>query len=654
VIFSLFLRNQKSARVCPPKIDWTCGNIIVKNQAVGLAFVGYSPGMKPTQRHHYKKLYAECQKQIAGKDALITLLQQQQTQWVKQRQTFMSIMAGQEKQLTTLQEQITDQQQMLTLQQQTILGQVTKLSQQQTIIGEQNTLIVTQQKELAKNKQELFWLNGLRYQLKEIKKMMYGIRSEKRHPSTEQGNPVAGEQLALNMGADAWGICQINSRRKIAEHLRVVTSTTPKKCGGRHDFPAGLEEEIILLEPSDKPANAKCVGHVDQRQLACDPMRWYVKVMRRLVYLAPSDDQLNHKQLIAPLPAHPIPKCKMDISVLVLLTIDKYLYHLPVWRQQQRLRQYGIDLPYSTLCSLVNRTCEVLQPLWNLLLKEIMVSGIMNMDETTYRVLDNTKKKGKKSHIGWMWATMNPVQGIVCFLYQRGRGKKDIHSVLQGYKGHLMTDAYSAYKKYGKQPGVVHQNCLSHARRLFMYAFNNDAARAGYALDHFFGPLYGIEQECKLLQLDYDGITDKRQAESLPILHDLKKWLQAELPKTISRTPINKAIAYTSNNYTALIRYTEDGMLPIDNNQLEGQIRAIALGRHNHLFAGSHRGGELAAIIYSLIATCKLQNIDPARWLEDALRRITDQPEEKLIELLPQFWKPSGQHNNRKAGPTTA
>jgi len=173
-------------------------------------------------------------------------------------------------------------------------------------------------------------------------------------------------------------------------------------------------------------------------------MRWYVKVMRRLVYLAPSDDQLNHKQLIAPLPAHPIPKCKMDISVLVLLTIDKYLYHLPVWRQQQRLRQYGIDLPYSTLCSLVNRTCEVLQPLWNLLLKEIMVSGIMNMDETTYRVLDNTKKKGKKSHIGWMWATMNPVQGIVCFLYQRGRGKKDIHSVLQGYKGHLMTDAYSA------------------------------------------------------------------------------------------------------------------------------------------------------------------------------------------------------------------
>ena len=614
------------------------------------AFCGIlSKCMKPTQRHNYKKLYEDCQRQMAGKDALIALLQQQQRQWVQERQTFVSIIASQEKQLTTQQEQITDQQQMLTLQQQTIHGQAAKLSQQQTVIGEQNMLIVTQQKELDKNKQELFWLNGLRYQLKEIKKMMYGIRSEKRHQSTEQGNPVAGEQLTLNMDADAWGVCQMNSRRKIAEHLRIVTSTTPKKCGGRHDFPAGLEEEIIILEPSDKPSNAKFVGHVDQRQLACDPMRWYVKVTRRPVYLAPSDDQLNYKQLIAPLPAHPISKCKMDISVLVLLTIDKYLYHLPVWRQQQRLRQYGIDLPYSTLCSLVNRTCEVLEPLWHLLLKEIRVSGIVEMDETTYRVLDNSKKKGKKSHIGWMWATMNPIQGIVCFLYQRGRGKKDIRSVLQGYKGHLMTDAYVAYKKYGKQPGVIHQNCLSHARRLFIYALDNDAARAGYALDYFFGPLYGIEQECKLLQLDYDGITDKRQAESLPILHDLKKWLQAELPKTIGRTPINKAIAYTLNNYTALVRYTEDGMLPIDNNQLEGQIRAIALGRHNHLFAGSHRGGELAAVIYSFIATCKLQNIDPAKWLDDVLRRIPHQPENKLTELLPQFWKPLHQSKVKSA-----
>jgi len=597
--------------------------------------------MKRSPRNNYKALYLDCQKQSAGRDALIALLQQQQLQWAGERKTFIAAMASQRQQIATQQEHITHQHDSVRLQQQTIAGLAQKMEQQQSIIGEQDKLIVKQQNELDQNKKALFKLEAISHELRMLKKFVYGIKSEKRHQLTDEGKPTAGDQLVLSMEMDAWGICGVTNRRKIAEHLRVVKTTAPSKCGGRHDFPKGLEEEIIVIDALDKPANAKCIGYEDQRQLACDPIRWYVRIIRRPVYLVTVDpDQLSYKQIIAPLPAHPIPKCKVDVSILVMLLTDKYLYHLPVWRQQQRFRQYGIDLPYSTLCSLVNRTCEALEPLWNLLLKEVTVSGLINIDETTFRVLDNTKKKGKKSHIGWMWGTLNPMQGIVCFLYQQGRGKKDIRSVLQGYKGHLMTDAYGVYTKYGRQPGVSHQLCLSHARRYFMYALDNDAGRAGYALDHFFGPLYGIEEACKLLQLDYDGITTRRQAESLPVLQAFRGWLIAELPKTIARTPINKAIAYTLNNYAALIRYTADGMLPIDNNQLEGQIRAIALGRHNYLFAGSHRGGEFAAIIYSFMATCKLQKIDPAKWLDDVLRRIADQPEDKLIGLLPQFWKP--------------
>lgn len=248
-----------------------------------------------------------------------------------------------------------------------------------------------------------------------------------------------------------------------------------------------------------------------------------------------------------------------------------------------------------------------------------------------------------------MWALMNPVQKIVCFAYQKGRGRKDVHGLLQGYKGNLLTDAYSAYAAYGRQPGVDHQHCLSHARRYFMYALPNDAVRAGYVLDNFFGPLYGIEQECKDLELDYDGITDKRQAESVPLLRALRQWLEAELPRTIARTPIHQAIAYTLNHYDKLIKYTSDGMRPIDNNLLEGQIRSIALGRNNALFAGSHRGGELAAIAYSFVATCKLQQIDPGKWLQDVLRRIPEHPEDKRIELLPQFWKPAAGLNQKSA-----
>ena len=595
--------------------------------------------MKPAQ--NYKALYNNCTKQSAEKDSLIVLLQQQLMQLVGERQTLTGIISGQQEQLTDQAVQITDQQTTIDQQLWTIAGQAEKLFQQQTIIQEQNSLITTQQKELDKNKGELLRLGNLRYEMATIKKWIYGIKSEKRHQPTDPGKATAGDQLVLGMEVDSWGVCKINARRRIPEHLRIIKSTTPKKPGGRHDFPAGLEEEITILDAPDKPAGARCVGHVDQRQLACDPMRWYIKVNRRLVYLSPVDeDHLNYKQLIAPLPPHPIDKCKMDISILVMLTVEKFLYHMPVWRQQQRLKRFGIDLAYSTLCSLVNRTCEVLEPLWHLLLKEITTSGLINLDETRYRVLDNTKKQGKKSHIGWMWASLNPMQRIVCFMYQRGRGKKDIRAVLQGYKGYLMTDAYGAYTKYGKQPGVTHQLCLSHARRYFMYALQNDAARAGYALDQFFGPLYDIEQECKFLQLDYDGITAKRQAESLPLLQTFRAWLQETLPQTIPKTPIHKAIQYSLKNYNGLVQYIQDGMLPVDNNELEGQIRAIALGRNSHLFAGSHRGGELAAVIYSFVATCKLQKIDPSKWLDDVLRRIPDQPEDKLIELLPQFWKP--------------
>lgn len=584
---------------------------------------------------NYKALYHECAKQDAAKDRLITLQHEQITQLANEQRTSQRIIAAQALEIKQLQ-QIHDQQQ------QTILGQAERLSQLQTIVAEQNTTIASQQNQLVKNKKEILRLDNLRYELINLKKWVYGIKSEKRHQPETQNEGATGDQLNLPMDVDSWGVCKINSRRKIQEHLRVIKTTEPKKRGGRHDFPEGLEEQITIFDAPDKPANARCIGHVDQRQLACDPMRWYIKVNRRLIYMVPRDeDNLNHKQLISPLPAHPIAKCKVDISVLVLLTIEKFLYHLPVWRQQQRLRQYRIDLPYSTLCYLVNRTCEALEPLWHLLLKEIIQSGLVHMDETRYRVLDNTKKKCKKSHIGWMWSCLNPMQRIACFLYQPGRGKKDISTVLQGYKGFLMTDAYGAYIKYGKQPGVIHQHCLLHARRYFLYALSNDAVRANYALDNYFGPLYGIEQECKSSELDLDAITAKRQSESLPILQAFRQWLETELPKTTPRTPIYKAITYTLNSFNALVKYTSDGMLSIDNNILEGQIRSIALGRLNHMFAGSHRGGELAAIMYSFMATCKLHKIDPAKWLDDVLRRIPEQSKDKLIELLPQFWKPS-------------
>nr|WP_315816450.1 transposase [Paraflavitalea speifideiaquila] len=377
---------------------------------------------------NYKALYQQCAKESTAKDRLIASQQLQVMQVAGECQALRAKNADQAEQFKQYLE-------LHAQQQATILGQAEKLCLQQAIITDQKATITSQQTELNKQTKEILRLDKLRYELMNLKKWIHGIGSEKRRGTDEPVKSASGDQLSLAMEVDNWGVCKITNRLKIQEHLRVVKTIEPKKRGGRHDFPQGLEEEITIVDAPDKPANAKCIGHVDQRQLACDPMRWYIKVNRRLVYLVPKDeDNLYSKQLVAPLPAHPIDKCKVDISVLVLLTIEKFLYHLPVWRQQQRLCQYGIDIPYSTMCYLVNKTCEVLEPLWNLLLKEIIQSGIIALDETRFRVLDNTKKKDKKSHIGWMWACSNHIQGLVCFLYQRGRGKKDISAVLRAMK----------------------------------------------------------------------------------------------------------------------------------------------------------------------------------------------------------------------------
>jgi hypothetical protein len=184
---------------------------------------------------NYKALYHECAKQSAAKDRLITLQHEQVTQLANEQRTSQRIMATQALEIKQLQ-------QLHTQQQQTILGQAEKLSQLQTIVAEQNTTIASQQNQLVKNKKEILRLDNLRYELITLKKWIYGIKSEKRHQPEKQSDAVRGDHLSLLMDVDSWGICKVNSRRKIQEHLRVIKTTEPKKRGGRHDFPEGLEE----------------------------------------------------------------------------------------------------------------------------------------------------------------------------------------------------------------------------------------------------------------------------------------------------------------------------------------------------------------------------------------------------------------------------
>lgn len=596
----------------------------------------------------YKALYEQALHDTMQRDVMITLLQNNIAESVKQQQRLGEIVSLQNEDIRKKDQHIAVQNDLVALQQQMIHGQTEKIAQQERIITAQNSLVNTQQQQLDKNARELSSLAMIKHELRLLKKMIHGRKSEKFYASTDTPEPPkAGGQLILDMEVEAIATCKITDAKLIPAYIRLTKKVTDKlPHPGRHDWPEGLREEIITIDAPNKPEGASLLRVEEQRQLACNYPEFFLKVTRRLVYMAEAEQPGTFKQLIAPLPPHPIPKCKVDISVLVTLVIDKYLYHLPTYRQQQRFKQYGIDLKYNTLSNWLNRIPDVLEPLFEVLLRELLIGGYIMMDETTYRVLDNEKKKGKKSHIGYLWGCANPIQRMVAFNYKGGRGKKNVHDILSGYKGYLQTDAYSAYKKFGQQPGVIHLLCMAHARRYFAEARSNDLKRSDYVLEHFFGPLYDIEQECRQDELSFDEIGGKRGQQSVSILDSFYEWLQFELPKVIPKTPIHKAITYTLRQFKELRIYVTDGMLQIDNNYMERQIRPIVIGKKNYLFAGSHRGGQRAAIIYSLLGTCKLQGIDPSAWLDDVLRRITIHPKEKLAELLPQFWKPLEKKTN--------
>lgn len=598
--------------------------------------------MKPTSHIDYRALYEQSQKDLADSSAMITLLQKNITRSVQQQHQSGLLVRELNDQINKRDQHIAMQDSVIALQLKTINGQDEKITQLEKIINDQNNLLQSQQVTLQRNSKEIASLQMSKYELKMYKKLVHGRKSEKFHGSPDINKPLkAGDQLRFDMEVDAIAICNIKDAKRIAAHIRYNKTFTEKKPHpGREEWPADLRREVITLEPENKPEGAKFIRYDEQIQLACKQMEFFLKVIRRAIYMAEAEQPGTFKQLISPLPPHPIARCKADISLLVSLAIDKFLYHLPTNRQQTRFKQFGVDLKYSTLTNWLNRIPDVLEPLYDLLLRELIISGYIMMDETTYRVLDEEKQKGKKSHIGYLWGCANPIQGMVAFNYQRGRGKKDVHHILSGYKGYLQTDAYGAYTKYGRQPGVIHLLCLSHARRYFSESRSNDLKRSDYALANFFGPLYAIEAECRQAGLSFDEIGEKRARESAVVLDSFYEWLQVELNKVIPNTPIYKAIAYTLRQFNELRVYITEGMLQIDNNYMERQIRPIAVGRRSYMFAGSHRGGQRAAIIYSLLGTCKLQGIDPSLWLDDVLRRITTQPQEKLVELLPQFWKP--------------
>lgn len=350
---------------------------------------------------------------------------------------------------------------------------------------------------------------------------------------------------------------------------------------------------------------------------------------------------------VAPVAPHVIDKGIPTAALLAQVIVAKYIDHIPLYRQEQIYGRAGFAIPRSTLAEWVGRCGVALQPLVDALADVVRSRGVLHADETPVAML--TPENTGKTHKAYVWTycttVFDEIKAVV-FDFADGRSGQnardflglDIERPEVGWKGRLVTDDFSGYKACFKL-GVTEVGCMAHARRKFHALWANHGSVIGEQALERWRQIYEIERRAQ--HLSVEDRRALRQEETRPLVDALKKWLlqQRQLVPTGSATAA--AIDYNLKRWEALVRFVDDGELPIDQNWVENQIRPIALGRSNWLFAGSLRAGKRSAAVMSLAHSARINGLDPRAYLADVLERLPTHPNSRISELLPHLWKPA-------------
>ena len=345
----------------------------------------------------------------------------------------------------------------------------------------------------------------------------------------------------------------------------------------------------------------------------------------------------------APVDAHVIDKGIPTAGLLAQVLVGKYADHLPLYRQEAIFGRAGLAIPRSTLAQWVG-TCGVrLQPLVDALKTEILSHRVLHADETPVAML---KPGDGKTHRAYLWAyapgAFESIKAVVYDFCESRSGEHARrflgHGTDKAWKGCLTCDDFSGYKALIAS-GVTEVGCLAHARRKFfdLHAANQSQI-AEFALQQF-ARVYEIERDVK--ELDTEQRQAVRQQQTRPILDALHDWMTLQRRQVPDGSATAKALDYSLRRWDALTRFVDDGQLPVDNNWIENQIRPIAIGRNNWLFAGSLRAGQRAAAVMSLIQSARMNGHDPYAYLKDVLTRLPTHKASRIEELLPHRWQPA-------------
>ena len=345
-------------------------------------------------------------------------------------------------------------------------------------------------------------------------------------------------------------------------------------------------------------------------------------------------------------PAMPIHKGLPGPGLLAHVLVSKYCDHLPLYRQQGISKRQGVLLPRSTTCDWMAASAELLRPLYDLMVTTVLLSRWLHTDDTTVKNLGHDPGTTDKAKLWVYWGDRDHPYNVFDFTINRKRDGPQ--QFLKNYRGYLQADAFSGYDAlYLPDPvdgkaAIVEVACNAHARRKFYDAKDSDVLRSHLALAYY-SQLYELERGAKANHFDDAQRLQMRQELSVPILNKFHTWLEQQRLEVLPKSPINEALGYALNNWTALCRYTEAGFLSIDNNVAEREMKQIATGRKNWYFVGSANGGRTAAVLYSFTSTCHRLEMDPWAYLQDVLTRLPELPPDQLADLLPDRWKATRQ-----------
>lgn len=424
-----------------------------------------------------------------------------------------------------------------------------------------------------------------------------------------------------------------------------------KNAPKRLALPANLPRREIRHEPDGTTCSCGCalrrIGEDVAEKLDYRPGVFTVERHVRGKWVCAQCETLVQ----APVAPHIIDKGIPTTGLLAQVLVAKYVDHLPLYRQESIFGRAGHSIARSTLAQWVGSCGTQLQPLVDALKDELFTHAVLHADETPVAML---KPGHGKTHRAYLWSycttSFNPMRAVV-FDFAESRAGQHARDFLgveaDRWRGTLVCDDFSGYKAMFEL-GIVEAGCLAHARRKFHELWANHKSAVAEDALKFFVQLYEIEREVQ--PLDPDERRRIRQLKAKPVAELMHEWLIAQRRRVPTGSATAKAIDYTLNRWPALTRYVDDGDLPPDNNWVENQIRPIALGRNNWLFAGSLRAGKRAAAVMSLVHSARLNGHEPFAYLRDVLERLPTQPASRVGELLPHRWKPSASDNDYSRG----